>query len=94
MEVYSKHRSFLNRVPIHVVWGNADTVTPVDGIGEVGQFYRALASAEDENRVTMDVLDGGHILFDENPDANRSMLRWLENDAVARQQIHDMFFCR
>ena len=82
MEVHAKHSAFLNKVPIHVVWGDADTVTPVDGVGEVGQLYGALAS-EEKNRVTMDVMNGGHILFDEVPGANRSMIRWLNNE-VAR----------
>ena len=90
MEVHSKHGTFLGKVPIHVVWGDKDTVTPVDGIGEVGQLYSALA-AEDGNHVTMEVLNGGHVLFDEVPDANQSMIRWL-NDKVV-QQKNQMYFC-
>ncbi|KAL9187415.1 hypothetical protein ACHAXT_001518 [Thalassiosira profunda] len=90
MEVHAKHDAFLSKLPIHVVWGDADTVTPVDGIGEVGQLYTALAS-EDGNRVTMDVMHGGHILFDEVPGANRSMVRWLDAEIVAKRM--PLYFC-
>jgi len=79
MEVHAKYGPFLDDLPIHVVWGAADTVTPVDGIGEVGQLYSALGAADD-NKVTMDLVQAGHIAFDEAPDvANGSMLGWLSS---------------
>lgn len=94
MEVYSKHYNnedngsespsakFLNNLPVHVVWGDADTVTPIDGVGEVGQFYRFLANEDmsNDNKVTLEVIKGaGHLLFDEVPDlANGSLLQWLK----------------
>ena len=78
MEIHDKYRTFLDRLPIHVVWGDSDNVTPVDGIGEVGQFFRA-QSADDDNCITMEVIKAGHIPFDEAPDvANGSMLHWLK----------------
>ena len=54
-------------IPLFSVWGDSDVVTSLDGIGEVGQFYTALASA-DGNHVTMEVVLDGHVLFDEVPD--------------------------
>lgn len=82
--MHSKHGAFLNELPIHVVWGDADAVTPVDGIGEVGQHYRALSEA-DGNRVTMEVVRGGHVPFDEVPSANESMIGWLNDVVVGRE---------
>ena len=88
MEVHAKHGTFLDRVPIHVVWGDVDAVIPLDGIGEVGQFYTALAAdEEDGNHVTMEVVHAGHVPFDEVPNiANESMLRWLNDTIVQKQQ--------
>lgn len=51
MEVHDKYGFFLDNLPtctaVHVVSGDAHKVMPVDGIGEVGQFYSALSDADD-----------------------------------------------
>ena len=38
--------STLKDVPIHLVWGNADAVAPLEG--GVGQFYKQLADGKDD----------------------------------------------
>ena len=89
MEVHAKYGALLDELPIHVVWGDSDIVTPLDGIGEVAQFYTELASS-DGNRVSMEVVHGGHVVFDEVPDvANGSMLQWL-NDEIVQQDKSSM----
>lgn len=87
MEVHAKYGEFLDKLPIHLVWGDTDAVTPLDGIGEVGQFYTALAAA-DGNHVTMEVVNSGHIPFDEVPSvSNGSLLRWLNEEIVQGGRI-------
>jgi pimeloyl-ACP methyl ester carboxylesterase len=61
-------------IPIHVIWGNQDMVTPLSGY--VGQYYTALA-ADESSSVTMDVINAGHIPFDEVPECNDSMVAWM-----------------
>jgi pimeloyl-ACP methyl ester carboxylesterase len=63
-------------IPIHLIWGNQDVVTPLSGY--VGQYYTALAADESFN-VTMDVINAGHIPFDEVPECNDSMVAWMDN---------------
>ena len=71
-----------------MVWGKSDVVTPLDGIGGVAQFYTSIAAESDADgggagegaAVTMEVIDGGHVPFDEVPAvANGAMLRWLSD---------------
>eukprot|EP00548_Thalassiothrix_antarctica_P011041 CAMPEP_0194162096 /NCGR_PEP_ID=MMETSP0152-20130528/79315_1 /TAXON_ID=1049557 /ORGANISM="Thalassiothrix antarctica, Strain L6-D1" /LENGTH=92 /DNA_ID=CAMNT_0038871973 /DNA_START=1139 /DNA_END=1417 /DNA_ORIENTATION=+ len=64
-------------IPIHLIWGDKDLVTPLEG--SVGQLYTDMAAANDNNnKVTMDIIQGGHIPFDDNPkESNKSLLRWL-----------------
>mmetsp|Transcript_9827 Transcript_9827/g.19817 ORF Transcript_9827/g.19817 Transcript_9827/m.19817 type:complete len:111 (-) Transcript_9827:89-421(-) len=77
MQIHEKHAERVAGLPIHLVWGDDDAVTPLDG--GVGTFYSALAKDE-STPVTMDVIGGtGHIPFDDNVgESNQSMLRWLE----------------
>jgi pimeloyl-ACP methyl ester carboxylesterase len=72
------HRSYplLSRVPIHLIWGTEDQVTPL--AGPVGTFYQALANQESSN-VSMDVIEAGHIPFDEVPECNESMVQWMDS---------------
>ena len=75
IELHERHKAFLDELPIHVVWGDVDDVVPLKW--QVGGFYQALATRKD-NAVTMDVVHGGHILFDEVPkESNGSMISWL-----------------
>lgn len=84
MELYEKHQSFLETtVPIHLVWGSSDQVTPLEG--PVGQFFTRLAD-EEESNVSIEVVESGHIPFDEVPDtSNGSMLRWLKSVGSTKQ---------
>ncbi|CAB9505764.1 hydrolase, alpha beta fold family protein [Seminavis robusta] len=78
MEVYQRHSKFLldRQVPIHLVWGDQDPVTPL--AGSVGTFFQAMAN-ESDNNVSMDLVTAGHIPFDEVPESNELMLKWLDN---------------
>jgi pimeloyl-ACP methyl ester carboxylesterase len=70
----------LQTLPMHLVWGTQDQVTPFEG--PVGKFYKGLASDE-ATPVTLELLEAGHIPFDEVPECNESMVRWLEETVVA-----------
>lgn len=76
MDLHEKYSDMAASLPIHLVWGDDDAVTPLSG--GVGTFYSGLAN--DETIVTMDVVESvGHIPFDDNPiECNGSMLRWIE----------------
>jgi pimeloyl-ACP methyl ester carboxylesterase len=63
-------------IPIHVIWGNQDVVTPLTGY--VGQYYTQLA-AEESSSVTMDIIEAGHVSFDEVPECNDSIVAWMNN---------------
>ena len=77
MNLHEKHSDIVKSFPIHLIWGDDDAVTPLQG--GVGKFYSGLANDETTS-VTMDVVEGvGHIPFDDNPiECNGSMLRWIE----------------
>lgn len=64
-------------IPIHVIWGSRDGVTPLSGY--VGQYYQGLANGSNESmpNVTLDVMEAGHIPFDEVPECNDRMVQWL-----------------
>lgn len=81
MEMYQNNKEFLfeNKIPIHLVWGRHDGVTPLTG--SVGQFFSSLAQQED-HLVSLDVMEGGHIPFDEVPSCNQYMVDWLKNDIL------------
>jgi pimeloyl-ACP methyl ester carboxylesterase len=83
MEIHQDHETFLQDIPIHLVWGTKDNVTPLEG--PVGQFYSALA--EDVNsKVSINVIESGHIPFDEIPECNGSMVQWLDEVVAKKQQ--------
>jgi len=87
MEIHSANTS-LKQTLIHVIWGQYDTVTPIDGIGQVAQFYQSLAHDTENENVTFDIVQGGHVPFDEIPTAaNQSLLTWL-NQLPKQQQQH------
>lgn len=76
MELHDKHADALKVLPIHLVWGDEDAVTPITG--SVGQFYLGLA-ADDDTSVSLDVVQSGHVPFDDSPvQSNEAMLQWLE----------------
>ena len=77
MEIHDRHAEHLEGVPIHLVWGDADVVTPIEG--GLGTFYRNLANQESTN-ISMDIIQSGHIPFDEVPEiANGAMLEWVNS---------------
>ena len=74
MDLHRKY-DLLQTLPIHLIWGDDDAVTPL--AGGVGQYYTNMA-VEREN-VSFQVVSSGHIPFDDNPhDSHRSMLQWLD----------------
>ncbi len=68
-------------MPIHLIWGDKDTVTPLDG--PVGNFYSDLTTSASRQTsdlvdVSMQVIRAGHIPFDERPECNEGLIQWLE----------------
>ena len=78
MDLHEKYSDMAASLPIHLVWGDDDAVTPLKG--GVGTFYLGLAN-DKTTSVTMDVVESvGHIPFDDNPiECNGSMLNWIES---------------
>ena len=78
MEITAKYPQIMNKLPIHLIWGDADVVTPIQG--DVGHFYcdRVANNRCGKGMTTIDVVRGGHLLFDDNPlDTHNSLLRWI-----------------
>lgn len=82
MELHSDHAEFLNKIPVHLVWGTKDNVTPI--AGPVGQFYMDLAMNPDR-KVSISLVEAGHIPFDEIPESNNFMIEWLEGIVATRE---------
>jgi hypothetical protein len=47
----------------------------------VGQFYTALAEDTSSN-VALQMLNAGHVPFDEIPECNEYLVQWLDQDVV------------
>jgi pimeloyl-ACP methyl ester carboxylesterase len=74
-------------MPIHVIWGNKDNVTPLSG--PVGEFYSDLAtttSGDDAVDVSMQVIRAGHVPFDERPECNEGLIEWLNQISQPKMQ--------
>eukprot|EP01082_Thalassiosira_pseudonana_P002558 g2151.t1 g2151 contig11:826342-827571(+) len=83
MELHDKYPEVLNSFPLHLIWGDEDAVTPING--DVGAFYcdRVANNRGGRGLTTIDVVKGGHIPFDENPvQTHGAMLKWLEKKVV------------
>ena len=91
MELHNKYLSVKNNnnnknndvpsslLPMHLIWGDKDTVTPITG--DVGVFYSELASTSGNSMVdvSMQVINNaGHVPFDERPECNAGLIEWLE----------------
>jgi pimeloyl-ACP methyl ester carboxylesterase len=66
-------------LPIHLIWGDTDGVTPLKG--PVGKFYLDLANQSNGSNladVSIQVVRAGHIPFDERPECNEGLITWLE----------------
>lgn len=75
-ELHEKYNDFLSNLPIQLVWGDEDLITPIEG--GVGQFYLGLGT-DKGSQVSFDTIKGGHVPFDDNPiESNRIMLQWLD----------------
>lgn len=85
MDLHAKYAEFLHKLPIHLVWGLVDIVTPIGG--GVGSFYTNLAN-DDDTLVSMDQIPNcGHVPFDDcYIESNQGMLRWMENVVGAKQK--------
>lgn len=79
MEIHQKYPEILDNMPLHLIWGNEDGVTPI--AGDVGAFYcdRVANNWGGRGLTTIDVVKSGHMPFDDNPiDTHEKMLNWLE----------------
>lgn len=80
MEYHTEYSAILDNLPIHLIWGLDDVVTPISG--DVGVFYcdRVANNRSGNGATTLDVIPkSGHIPFDDNPvETHESMLQWLE----------------
>ena len=83
MEMHEKYPEVLSSIPLHLIWGNEDVVTPITG--DVGSFYCDYVANNRGGRglTTIDVVKGGHMPFDDNPvETHQNMLKWLENKVL------------
>jgi pimeloyl-ACP methyl ester carboxylesterase len=83
MELHMKYPEILNSIPLHLIWGNEDVVTPIEG--DVGKFYcdRVANNRGGKGMTTIDVVRGGHILFDDNPvETHEAMMRWIQKKVL------------
>lgn len=85
LEMHEKYEGVLDSMPLHLIWGMEDVVTPIDG--DVGRFYcdRVANNRGGRGMTTIDVVSGGHILFDDNPiEVNAAMLKWLDRKVLKK----------
>jgi pimeloyl-ACP methyl ester carboxylesterase len=74
MDLHRNYADLLAKIPIHLIWGDDDAVTPI--LGGVGKFYTNMAKEQDN--VSFQTVSSGHIPFDDNPvDSHNSMLQWI-----------------
>ena len=76
-------------LPIHVIWGSKDGVTPLSG--PVGEFYSNLATSSNSNNdmtvdVSMQIIRAGHVPFDERPECNEGLIEWLNQISQPKMQ--------
>lgn len=86
MELHEGHPQLGTRIPIHVIWGDQDGVTPLEG--PVGRFYTQLAQ-DDDTSVSMNILRAGHLPFDEIPECNEDMMQWLDSVVLSGNGYSD-----
>jgi pimeloyl-ACP methyl ester carboxylesterase len=83
MEYHEKYPTTLDSLPLHLIWGLEDSITPIDG--DVGTFYcdRVANNRGGNGRTTIDLVKSGHVPFDDNPiETHEAMLRWLEKKVL------------
>lgn len=78
MEMQTKYLSSKEKqIPIHLIWGDKDPIAPITG--DTGQFYSKLATVPGSGVSLELIKDAGHIPFDERPECNEGLIKWLEN---------------
>ena len=83
MQIHEKYPEILDNLPLHLIWGLDDVVTPIHG--DVGLFYcdRVANNRGGNGRTTIDVVKSGHIPFDDNPvETHEAMLTWLDKKVL------------
>lgn len=83
MEYHEKYPTILDSLPLHLIWGLEDSITPIDG--DVGTFYcdRVANNRGKNGRTTIDVVKSGHVPFDDNPiETHEAMLKWLKKKVL------------
>ncbi|KAL3782712.1 hypothetical protein ACHAW5_005922 [Stephanodiscus triporus] len=83
MEYHQKYPEILDSLPLHLIWGLEDSITPISG--DVGLFYcdRVANNRGGNGRTTIDMVKSGHMPFDDNPmETHEAMLRWLEKKVL------------
>lgn len=83
MQFHVEYEEKLNTLPIHLIWGEQDTVTPIDG--GVGKFYVGLFEDTNRSNISLKMIkNAGHVPFDEIPECNDSMVQWLNENVATR----------
>lgn len=83
MEYHEKYAEILDSLPLHLVWGLEDVVTPIKG--DVGSFYldRVANNRAGNGMTSIDVVKSGHMPFDDNPvESHEAMVKWLNRKVV------------
>ena len=83
MEYHEKYPEILDSLPLHLVWGLEDVVTPIKG--DVGSFYldRVANNRAGNGMTSIDVVKSGHMPFDDNPvESHEAMVKWLNRKVV------------
>lgn len=81
VEMHRQYADNLKNLPICLIWGDDDAVTPLQG--GIGQFYTKMAQNKNNN-VSFQVVEGGHVPFDDNPDvSNNYLTNWIQTDVVS-----------
>ena len=78
LEYHAKYPQILDKMPLHLIWGLDDAVTPIEG--DVGMFYcdRVANNRGGKGMTTINTLKSGHMPFDDNPEeAHDAMIKWL-----------------
>mmetsp|Transcript_87 Transcript_87/g.189 ORF Transcript_87/g.189 Transcript_87/m.189 type:complete len:431 (+) Transcript_87:87-1379(+) len=78
MEYHGKYPELLDALPVHLIWGLQDVVTPIEG--DVGTFYcdRVANNRGGKGMTTIDCVRSGHIPFDDNPvESHELMMKWM-----------------
>ena len=75
----------LKGVPLQLVWGDKDGITPL--AGGVGQFYTDLAKSDDSGCVKLGIIKNcGHIPFDDCPEqSNDIVIQWLQENVLNKK---------